>query len=155
MEATDLEILLCVISDAHYGIPVGNVQAVYRAVAISAVPGMPQLLEGVIDVRGEVVPVIDVRNRFGLPSRECTLTDHIVIMRAGVRPVAIRVDRVIDLSRVAQEDLDASTVVTPWPRHIRGTAPLRGGLVVIYNPEEFLSAAEEDILDDLHAAGMR
>ena len=70
-----------------------------RAVAILPLPLESAFLEGVFDLRGTVVPVVDLRARLRLPSKAVEPSDHLIIIEAGAggRPLALRVDRALDL----------------------------------------------------------
>ena len=118
------------------------VREVVRAVAIAALPGAPDVVEGVINYRGRVVPVLDIRSRFGLPPRSLHPDQHFVVADAGPRLVALRVDRAFDLVDVPLDDIESAAQVAPGTRHAEAVARLPGGLVVIHDLEGFLSLDE-------------
>jgi purine-binding chemotaxis protein CheW len=127
-------------------LPAASVQEVCQAVTISPLPQAPAVVEGVLDVRGTMVPVFDVRSRFGLEPRAAGPDDHLVIASAGGRSVAVRVDRALDLVRVASEQIQAAEQLGANLRHVVGVARLADGLVVIHDLAAFLSQAESDQL---------
>jgi purine-binding chemotaxis protein CheW len=131
---------------ARYGLPAAAVQEVCQAVTISPLPRAPSVIEGVIDVRGTMVPVFDVRGRFGLAPRAAGPDDHLIVARAGERPVAVRVDRALDLVRVAPDQIQAAEQLSSNLGHVAGVARLADGLVVIHDLAAFLSQAEADQL---------
>jgi purine-binding chemotaxis protein CheW len=130
----------------RYGLPAASVQEVCQAVTISPLPRAPSAIEGVLDVRGTMVPVFDVRGRFGLAPRAAGPDDHIIIASAGERSVALRVDRALDLVRVAPDQIQAAEQFSSNLRHVVGVARLADGLVVIHDLAAFLSQAEADQL---------
>ncbi len=134
-----LEFLIFDLEGVRYGLPVAEVREIVRAVLPVPLPGAPGAIEGVINLRGNVVPVIDLRRRFRLPQRPIEPTDHLVIARAAGRLVALRVDRVVDLMRV--EPTDVQDVATAR------VAKLPGDLVVIQDLAGVLSEAESSALD--------
>lgn len=121
-----------------------NVVEVVRMVAMAHLPDAPPLVEGMINLRGRVVPVLDLRARFGLASKGVALTDHLVIARAGSRTVAIRVDRARALVDVGPGDVDAAVSTG---NAVAGVAKLPDGLVLIHDLATFLSTAEAVRLD--------
>lgn len=135
----------------RYGLPAVSVQEVCLAVTISPLPRAPSAVEGVLDVRGVMVPVFDVRGRFGLEPRAAGPDDHIIIASANSRSVAIRVDRALDLVHVARDQIQAAEQFSSNLRHVVGVARLVDGLVVIHDLAAFLSQAEAEQL----AAAMR
>jgi purine-binding chemotaxis protein CheW len=120
---------------------------VARAVAIEPLPGSPSIVEGVINVRGALVPVVDIRARFCLPPRALTPDQHLIIARTGPRLVALRVDRARDLIAVDQDAIEASDRVAPGLEHVVGVARLADGLLLIHDLESFLSLDEARQVD--------
>lgn len=116
-------------------------------VAITTMPGAPSVIEGIIDVRGELVPVFDLRGRFGLEPRSLWPTQHLVIANALGRVVAFRVDRVDWMADVDDASIDDPSRVVPGTKHIAGVAKLDDGLVLIHDLDEFLSQSEAAQLD--------
>jgi purine-binding chemotaxis protein CheW len=138
-EPTHLEFLIFDLEGVRYGLPVGDVRAIVRAVLPVPLPGAPGVIEGVINLRGRVVPVLDLRQRFRLPARPIEPTDHLIIARAAGRLVALRVDRVVDLARVAAGDVQDVAAAR--------VAKLPDDLVVIQDLGALLSEAESSALD--------
>ena len=123
------------------------VREVVRAVAIAALPGAPDVVEGVINYRGRVVPVLDIRSRFGLPARPLHPDQRFIVADAGPRLVALRVDHAFDLVEVPEDTIEAAARVAPGSHHAEGVARLPEGLVVIHDLERFLSLDEGPRLD--------
>jgi purine-binding chemotaxis protein CheW len=131
----------------RFGLPLADVQEVVRVAAFARLPSAPQVIEGVLNFRGSAVPVLDIRARFGLPTRPVRTSDHLVVARAGARLVAIRVDRVADLIEVAAGDIEDIATVTPHSGYVSGVLKLPGDLVLLHDLSTFLSTAEAAGLD--------
>jgi purine-binding chemotaxis protein CheW len=131
----------------RYALPAAGVRELLRAVLPSPLPKAVPFVEGVIDVRGTIVPVVEIRSRFGLPPKALAPSDHLILSDAGDRVVALRVDRVLDLVELDTADVTSVERQVPTARHIEGVARLPEGLAVIYDLSTFLSAAERDALD--------
>lgn len=130
------------------------VREVVRAVAVAALPDAPEVVEGVINYRGRLAPVLNVRGRFGLPPMPLDPTQHFVLAEAGSRLVALRVDRALDVLEIPAEAIEAGASVAPGSRRTAGVARLPDGLLVIHDLERFLSLDEGAALDaSLRAAG--
>jgi purine-binding chemotaxis protein CheW len=133
-----------------------EVLEVQRVVAMARLPRCPEIVEGVIDLRGKLVPVLDVRSRLGLKPSPLALSDHLVVARvpradgephaSGPRVVAIRVDRALDLLRVPREAIEDPRPVAGAVQ-TAGVAKLADGLVLIHDLRTFLSLDEEHQLD--------
>ncbi len=140
-------------------LPIANVQEIVRAVTISPLPHAPSVVEGVINFRGRVIPVVSLRARLGLPASPVVSSEHMIVISAQQRDVAIRVDRVIDLEDVPAEDVTAPEPFTAAGWNVAGVAQLADGLIIIHDPNAFLSEAEDVALgsalkSDAPAAGL-
>lgn len=91
------EILTFALDDQRYALPSSLVHELARAVTIISFPCASKRVEGVIDLHGRIVPVIDLRQHLGLTPRATQPGDHLIIFRSRDRLFAIRVDRVIDV----------------------------------------------------------
>jgi len=145
--------LLVFALDAHrFALPAEAVIAVVRVVASAPLPGAPEIVEGVINVRGTIVPVLDVRVRFGFPGTEVDPDQHLVVARAGPRVVALRVDRALTLLTIPDDAIEPVECVAPGARLVAGVARLPDGVLVIHDLERFLSLDEGKRLDAALAA---
>lgn len=131
-----------------FGLWLEDMVEAVRAVAITPLARAPEAVEGIISVRGEVVPVFGLRTRFGLAPVPVRPTEHLLIARAGNRKVAFRVDRILGLREVSPEELREIRSLVQVAGGVAGVAALAEGLVVIAALETFLSAAEEAALDE-------
>ena len=93
------KVLIFEIGGQRYGLPASDVRELVRAVAILPLPLESAFIEGVFDLRGTIVPVVDLRARLRLPFKAVEPSDHLIIIEAGAggRPLALRVDRALDL----------------------------------------------------------
>jgi purine-binding chemotaxis protein CheW len=94
------EILIFLLDQQRYALPSSVVQELARAVEIISVPGAPKEVEGVIDYRGKIVPVLDLRRYLELTPKAPKPTDYLIILHINQRLLAIRVDRALDVSVV-------------------------------------------------------
>lgn len=118
------------------------VRELVRAVTIAPLPKAPSIIEGVINLRGTLVPVLDIRQRFGLAPSPVVPTDHLIIAEAGPRLVALRVDRAHELIEVADEDISPVSASAPGAQYVAGLARLPDGVLVIHDLARFLSLDE-------------
>ena len=141
-----MHLLLFTIDDVRGALPLEQLQETVRAVAITPLAGAPGVVEGVIDVRGTVVPVLDLRARFRLPPRSVVPSDHLVIARAGGRTVALRVDEAVDVLTLPDESVTPAGPSDPALAHLAGIARLPDGLVLVHDLQAFLTQGEEQAL---------
>lgn len=147
-----LTILLAQLDGSQVGFPASAVGEIVRAVAITALPGAPPIIEGTINLRGRIVPVVDLRFRFGMPASTLAPEQYLVALSVGDRVIAIRVDDVLDVADVAQDSLSTSFALSPALTGLAGVAATPEGLVVLHDIASFLTQAEADALDQLSPA---
>lgn len=140
------EILVFEVQGQRYGLAVADVREVLRAVSLTPLPRAPAIIEGVIDLRGALVPVLDLRRRFQLPPRPIAHTDHLIVAAAGERRVALRVDQALGLSVIEASAVDEAQAVLPGVEYVAQVAHFPDGLVLIHDLRTFLSAAEAESL---------
>ena len=143
--ATDA--LLFELAGSRYAVPAMHVAEVVRAVQIEVLPRAPWVVSGLINLRGEIVPVIDVRRRLGLPDKALAPEDYFVIAHCGARRVALHVDRALELGSIKPEPMPRVGDEAP-AEYVAGVVPVEGGVLMIHDLPAFLSAAEGDMLDD-------
>ena len=138
--------LLFTLDDRRFALPVAQAREALPAMAMAPLAGAPGVVEGVVDVGGVVVPVLDLRARFGLPARPLSPDDHLVLADAGRRVVALRVDRAVDVVALDDADLVAARPDDPALRHLAGVLRLPDGLVLLADVDAFLTQGEGEAL---------
>lgn len=129
-----------------YGINVMQVQEVLRYTEIAPVPGAPDYVLGIINLRGNVVTVIDTRARFGLQSAEITDNTRIVIIEAEKQVIGILVDSVAEVVYLRASEIDVAPNVgnEESARFIQGVSNRDGELLILVDLNKLLSDEEWD-----------
>jgi purine-binding chemotaxis protein CheW len=141
-----IELLVFELAGVRYGLRLACVREVVRAVLITPLPDAPAVVEGVINVRGELAPVYDLRLRFGHTPSPLRPEDQLVIAWTGSRLVALRCDRTEWIESVAADAIDPAPI-EETTRRIDGIARLPDGVVLIHDLATFLDQAEAASLD--------
>jgi purine-binding chemotaxis protein CheW len=149
---SDLELLVFDLGGRSYGLPSSDVIELVRAVAIAPLPNGPRIVAGVINVRGRILPVFDLRVRFGMPSPPVEPTDHFILARARRRVIALRAERAIRLATIRREEIVEAERIVSGTRFISGIAQVAEGIVLIHDLDGFLSEAEGATLDQAMCA---
>lgn len=134
------------LDDRSFALDVAKIEQVVRAVEIAPLPEAPPGVLGIIGVRGRIVPVFDLRVRFGLPSRAVRASDFLLIAHTGRRTVALSVDAVAGVVPASEAHIVASAEILPELRRLEGVMTIAGDIVLIHDLDEFLSAAEDQAL---------
>lgn len=129
------------LENEKYGINVMQVQEVLRVTEIAPVPGAPDYVLGIINLRGNVVTVIDTRKRFGLQSKDVDDATRIVIIEADEQVVGILVDsvaEVVDL-RISEIESAPNVGTEESAKFIQGVASQEGELLIIIDLNRLLT----------------
>ena len=134
--------------DGHrYAVDLQSVRRVLPMVEVSPLPDGPTIALGVVNVHGEIIPVVDLRRRFGLPPRTYGLSAQLLVCRTRQRILAMPVDEVIGLIDRPETAVVAGSSVLPHLRHVSGVIPLEDDLLLLHDVDAFLSLDEERELD--------
>ncbi len=134
------------LEDESYGINVMHVQEVLRVTEIAPVPGAPPYVLGIINLRGNVVTVIDTRSRFGLPPGEIDEASRIVIIESEMQVVGILVDSVAEVVELSGSEIDSAPNVgnEESSKFIQGVATRDNNLLIVVDLNKLLSEEEWD-----------
>ena len=139
------------LDDETYGINVMQVQEVLRYTEIAPVPGAPDYVLGIINLRGNVVTVIDTRSRFGLPPTDITDNTRIVIIESDEQVVGILVDSVAEVVYLRSSEIDSAPNVgtEESAKFIQGVSNRSGQLLILVDLNKLLSDDEWDEMSGL------
>ncbi|MDY7232387.1 chemotaxis protein CheW [Hyalangium rubrum] len=147
MTPTPREVLLFTLEGLRYALPSADVRELVRAARLTPLPQAPDVVEGLLNLRGELLPVLDLRRRFRLPPRPLAPLDHFIVARAGSRTVVLRVDRAEGLLTLEPGAVDEAPSALPGVGYVAGVVKLPEGLVLVHDLRSFLSEAEALALD--------
>ncbi|CAN5608919.1 chemotaxis protein CheW [soil metagenome] len=138
----NMDTLIFQIGGQRYGLPAPDVRELFRAVTITAVPSGPALLEGVIDLRGLVVPVFDLRARLGLPPKSVEVADHLIVVEMQGRSMVLRADQALEMATITEGEIGYVGDVVPGLGSSIKVAKRPEGLVLLLDLETLVSPRE-------------
>jgi purine-binding chemotaxis protein CheW len=143
-ESQRLQCVTFTLAEETYAINVMGVQEVLRVSEIAPVPGAPSYVLGIINLRGNVVAVIDARNRFGLTPTDLTESTRIVIIESNEHVIGILVDSVAEVVELKSSDVEPAPNVgnDESSRYIKGVAHLDNELIILVDLDKLLSDDE-------------
>jgi len=132
------------LGEERYAIDIHLIKEIIRPLKITSLPGAPDFIEGVVNLRGEVIPVIDMRKRFDLPPRE-GMECRMIIVRVEEQWVGIEVDSVSEVVRIPLKDIKAPPKVMggEGARYIEGVCKHGEELVILLSLDQILSTEEK------------
>jgi len=149
-EGQRMQCVTFTLAEETYAINVMGVQEVLRVTEIAPVPGAPSYVLGIINLRGNVVAVIDARNRFGLVPADMTDSTRIVIIEANENVIGILVDSVAEVVELDSNEIEPAPNVgnDDSSRYIKGVAHRDNELIILVDLDKLLS--EEEWMDVSH-----
>lgn len=130
----------------NYAVHLVAVERVVHVVEVAPLPQAPEIVLGVINFSGRVIPVVNMRQRLRLLPRETGLYDHLIIARTSKREIAFSVDRVTGVLEYPETEIVAADRIVPGLEYLEGVLKLQDGLIFIHDLERFLSLEEEKSL---------
>lgn len=154
MEAVERQLVVFKLGDEDYGIDISSVREIITVQRITRVPRAPDFIEGIINLRGNVIPVIDLRKRFELPVVEHTRDTRIVVVEIGEHTLGVVVDAVSEVLRIPSDSIEppSSIVVDVDAQFIEGIARLEERLIILLNMSRLLDKREVDELAEVEEA---
>lgn len=127
-----------------FALPASCALQVLRMAAPTPIPGAPPHVRGVLDLRGELIPVVDVAARLGAATRPPRPEDQLLIIEAAGRRVALEVERVLEIREVPADAVEPQPGwIAPSPL-AAGAVRLADGVVVVHAPEAWLTGPAPD-----------
>ncbi len=140
----EVQVVAFKLRDEEYGFDILNVKEIKGLTDITRVPFALDYIKGVINLRGSVLPVIDLKKRLGLQNTEYTADTRIVIVKSDDIEVGMIVDAVTEVITLDAEHIDASKVVdNESNRFIRGIGKENDRLIIMLNLEEIIGLQDE------------
>ena len=130
-----------------YAVNLAAVERIVHVVEVAPLPRAPEIVLGVINFSGRIIPVVDLRRRFRLPEKEAGLYDYLMIARTSKRQLAFIVDRVTGVLEYPETEVTAADRIVPGLEYLAGVLKLKDGLIFIHDLESFLSLDEEKSLN--------
>ena len=142
-----VSVALVEVAGQSLGLLASAVEQVRPAAQVTRIPGTPLLIEGVINLGGELVPVFDTRRRLGISHRDVRQTDQFVVVRLNGRRLALHVDGGAGVVDVPAADIESATSQRIPTFGCAGIARLKGGLFLVHDTDALLTPHEFALLD--------
>ena len=141
------------LGEEEFGVDILKVQEINRMLEITKVPNSPIFVDGVINLRGKVIPILNLRQRFGLERKEIDKKTRIVVVDIDGKVVGVVVDAVSEVLR-----LPTDTVEPPPPmvagiesEYIKGVGKLENRLLILLDLNKLLTTEEKELLNQTRA----
>jgi purine-binding chemotaxis protein CheW len=147
----DIQVVGLRVGRETFGLPIAMVREIVRVPEITSVPNAPAYIEGVINLRGRIVPVVDLRKRFGEKVPEPTKKNRIVVVELDNRPIGLIVNSASEVLKISPSEIEAPHAVFQEGElnYITGVGKVRGRLVILLDLSRILQRGELRRLDEV------
>jgi purine-binding chemotaxis protein CheW len=147
----DLQVVGFRIGRETFGLPIAMVREIVRVPEITSVPNAPDYIEGVINLRGRIIPIVDLRKRFGQKAFEPNKKNRIIVVELGTRSFGLIVNSASEVLRIPPSEVEAPHNVFQEGEldYVTGVGKLNGRLVILLDVERILRRGELRDLDDV------
>ena len=134
----DLQIVGFRVGRETFGLPISSVREIVRVPEITSVPNAPEYIEGVINLRGQIIPVVDLRKRFGLKVPEPNRRNRVVIVEFETRSIGLIVSSASEVLRIPPSEIEKPHNVFPEGEadYVTGVGKFQGRLVILLDLKE-------------------
>ncbi len=147
----DIQVVGFRIGTETFGVPISIVREIVRVPPITAVPNAPDYIEGVINLRGKIISVIDLRKRFGEKNIQPTKKNRIVVVELNERSVGLLVNSASEVLKIPPSEIEAPHDLFQDGEvdYVTGVAKLKGRLVILLDLNKVIRRSDLRRLDDL------
>lgn len=135
ISADIIQLVTFMLDDILYGIDILKIHGILRMPEITRLPNTPSYIKGVINLRGNVIPVVDARDKFGFPKGEITDLTRIIVIEDGEKQVGLLVDNVYQVIRIPKTSIDTPSDLIEGvsEEFLRGVGRLDDRLIIVLN----------------------
>jgi len=147
----DLQIVGFRIGNETYGVRIGAVREIVRVPEITNVPSAPELVEGVINLRGKIIPVIDLRKRFGQGNIQSDKKNRILVVELENKLIGLIVSAASEVLKIAPSEIASpgSLFADGESSYVTGVGKLKGRLVILLDVSKLLQCPELKSLEEV------
>jgi len=127
-----------IVGDEEYAVPILSIQEIVKPIEHTRVPSVPSYVLGVLNMRGNVLPLIDLRGKFNLPSKSQTLDTRYMVMKDGNNEAAFVIDKLTEAIRIKSTQIDPPPDTLQRGKAIYGIGKRNDSIITILKVEELL-----------------
>ena len=149
--AGERQLVVFDLNDEAYGVDISQVREIIRMQEITRVPRAPEFIEGVINLRGKVIPVVDLRARFSMPDTDRNEEHRIVVVDVDGQDIGMVVDAVTEVSRIPSSSIEppSSVITTDDSEYLTGIVKTDDKLIILLDIAKVISDSEATALAEV------
>ena len=145
---SQVQLVVAKLANEEYGIPITQVQEIIQIPSITRVPGIPGFVEGVINLRGKIIPIVDLRKRFNLTQEQFGENTRIVVTTIDNQSIGLLVDSVSEVIRLSNDAIDPipPKISQICSEYLSGIGKFEKRLIILLNLEKLLTDFEKSAM---------
>lgn len=149
----DLQAVVFMLNRAYYGVPILQVQEIVKMTEITELPNTPDFVQGIVNLRGKIIPIIDMRKRFGLPEETMDENWKILILKEEDVLFGVMVDQISEVEKVPATLIEKPPKIVAGVngKFINGIAKTENRLLILLDIAKILSDEEKELLQDIES----
>jgi len=149
-EVREIQVACFRLKDDLYAVDIMRIKEIIRPQKLTPLPQAPPFIDGIINLRGAVIPVVDLRKRFGMPARELTMATRLLIVRLSGQTLGLVVDDVTEVVTIPVTDIKPPPAVSDGliVNHLLGVCLSGDNLVMLLDIDRLLTTNEVSALGD-------
>ncbi|HHF7347305.1 TPA: chemotaxis protein CheW [Legionella feeleii] len=137
------QVVVFLINEHQFGLPLKSVDRVVQVVEITPLPNLPPNILGIINLQGQIMPVLNIRLYFDLPEHQINLSDKLIIINKNQKSAAFLVDKVVGVIEYDQKDFIDLEPLFPGMEHVRQVLKGQDGLILLLHDFDKLLPIDE------------
>ena len=149
-QSEEMQLVIFDLAGEAYGVVIQAVLEIIRMQEITTIPQAPYFVKGVINLRGKVIPVADLRKRFSMPAAEESKESRIVVVDIGGQAIGMTVDAVTEVTRIPAGTVEppSSVITTSDSDYLMGIAKLESGMIILLDLTRVLAEVEPAVVEE-------
>lgn len=149
--SNEIQLVVFKLGEEEYGVPITQVQEINRLVTPTKIPKSPVFVEGVINLRGKIIPIIDLKKRFNLSLSKYTEDTRIVVVEINGNTVGVIVDAVSEVLRINSLSVEPAPAIISGidSEYLSGVGKVDNRLLILLDLNKILSSKEQDELNNI------
>ena len=149
-QSEEMQLVIFDLAGEAYGVVIQAVLEIIRMQEITTIPQAPYFVKGVINLRGKVIPVADLRKRFSMPAAEESKESRIVVVDIGGQAIGMTVDAVTEVTRIPAGTVEppSAVITTSDSDYLMGIAKLESGMIILLDLTRVLAEVEPAVVEE-------
>lgn len=149
MKGETVQVIVFKLGEERYGVDISQVREIIRPTQITKIPNAPDFVEGVINLRGQITTIVNLRKRFGLPPKQIDNDTRIIVVEYNNAVIGMMVDTVNEVKYLSQKDIEPlPSIITSREeaKFLKGVGKLPDGLLILIDLNKVLNEGEVERL---------